>query len=145
MITCRGERRPNRWLTLRVSFSNPTVAFDRGAFTVREHRKRFDASGACPQPDKPRHFLRRRFFAFSRGRFARSRYFLNGKVFELRTSLELLSQPDGLRSSACPGVALLVSKFDRHLPALHRASRFIIYRGRPPEGGERRSGHRTVF
>ena len=66
MITCRGERRPNhsyfsrwcvaqyrdrasdsysrlRWLTLRVSFSNPAVAFDRGAFTVHEHRKQIAA------------------------------------------------------------------------------------------------------
>jgi hypothetical protein len=32
-----------RWLTLRVSFSNPAVAFDRGAFTVREHRKQIAA------------------------------------------------------------------------------------------------------
>ena len=32
-----------RWLTLRVSFSNPAVAFDRGAFTVREYRKQIAA------------------------------------------------------------------------------------------------------
>jgi Transposase IS116/IS110/IS902 family len=32
-----------RWLTLRVSFSNPAVAFDRGAFTVREHREQIAA------------------------------------------------------------------------------------------------------
>ena len=32
-----------RWLTLRMSFSNPAVAFDRGAFTVHEHRKQIAA------------------------------------------------------------------------------------------------------
>jgi hypothetical protein len=32
-----------RWLTLRVSFSNPAVAFDRGAFTVRVHHKQIAA------------------------------------------------------------------------------------------------------
>src|SRR5262249_49754927 len=60
-----------------------------------------------------------RFFL---GSFASNRCLLNRKVFELRPSLELLSQPYGLRSSACPGVALLIAIFDRHLLALHRAS-----------------------
>src|SRR5262245_19752055 len=59
---------------------------------------------------------------FPRGRFARSRCLLNSKVFELRTSLELFSQPDRLCSSACPGITFLVSIFGGHLPAFHRAS-----------------------
>src|SRR5262249_44801556 len=59
---------------------------------------------------------------FPRGCFASSGCLLNGKVFELRTSLELLSQPAGLRASACPGVTLLVAIFGGHLPTLHRAS-----------------------
>jgi hypothetical protein len=52
---------------------------------------------------------------------------LNGKVLEFGASLQLLSQPDGLRSSACPGVSLFVAMFGGHLPALHRASPSTAY------------------
>jgi hypothetical protein len=44
------------------------------------------------------------------------------QIFELRASLELLSQPAGLSASSCPFVALLVAIFDRHFSAFQRAS-----------------------
>src|SRR5262249_15331279 len=59
---------------------------------------------------------------FPRGSFARSRCLLNGKVFELRTSLELLAQPTGLRASTGPGVALFVAIFHGHFFAFQGAS-----------------------
>jgi hypothetical protein len=45
-----------------------------------------------------------------------------GKVVEFGASLELLSQPDGLRSSARPCVTLLVAIFGGHLCAFQGAS-----------------------
>jgi hypothetical protein len=47
---------------------------------------------------------------------------LNGKVFELRASLEFLSQLHGLRSSSGPSVAFLVAIFGGHLCAFQGAS-----------------------
>jgi hypothetical protein len=47
---------------------------------------------------------------------------LNGKVFEFRTSLELLSQPDGLGSSSRPSVAGPIPVLDGDLPAFQAAS-----------------------
>src|SRR5262245_10635126 len=73
------------------------------------------------QPASPRSLLASAVLCFSRGSFASSRCLLNSKVFELRTGLELLSQPDGLRPSACPGVTLLVAIFDGHLFTLQPA------------------------
>src|SRR6516164_2211967 len=49
-----------------------------------------------------------------RGSLASSRRLLNRKVFELRASLELLSQPHGLSASSGPGVSL----FDRNPSSL---------------------------
>src|SRR5262245_25957881 len=74
------------------------------------------------QPASPRSLLASAVLCFSRGSFASSRCLLNSKVFELRTGLELLSQPYGLRASACPGVTRLVAIFGGHLLAFHRAS-----------------------
>jgi len=64
---------------------------------------------------------------FPRGSFARGRCLLNSEVFELRTSLELLAEPHGLRSSACPGVALLVAIFGGHFCTFQPASSSAAY------------------
>jgi hypothetical protein len=58
------------------------------------------------QADELCHFLRRRFFVFF-GEALRTAAAFNGKVVEFGASLELLSQPDGLRSSTHPGVTSL--------------------------------------
>src|SRR5262245_23963633 len=43
-------------------------------------------------------------------------------ALKFSTSLDLLSQPYGLRPSASPGVTLLIAIFGGHLPAFHGAS-----------------------
>jgi hypothetical protein len=63
-------------------------------------------------------FLASALLCFPRG----SRPLFNGEVFELRTSLDLLPQPHGLRSSAGPGVTLFVAIFDGYRSAFHGAS-----------------------
>jgi hypothetical protein len=79
-----------------------------------------DALGARPREASS--LLASTLLCFPWGGFASSCCFLNGKVFELRSSLELLSQPHGLRSSACPGVTRFVTIFDGYLSAFHGAS-----------------------
>src|SRR5262245_23962165 len=56
-----------------------------------------------------------------RGSLARSCRLLDGKVLELRARLQLLPQPDRLRSPPGPGVALAVAVLDGDLSTLHRA------------------------
>src|SRR5262245_37405525 len=90
---------------------------------MRQHdRKRSVWQRPSLERRHPSSLLASALLCFPRGSFASSGRPLNGKVFKLGASFEFLSEPYGLRSSACPGVTLLVAIFDGHLCAFQGAS-----------------------